>query len=136
MRRIASRRGLQAALLALAAIPIVTGVMHVVLGTDSVRDSGDATASVESEFRFLAVWWMGAGLFLASLARHVERRTLELRAVCALLFLGGVARAIGIVDDGRPHSVQVALMVVEFALPLLLVVWQARVARPAGRSDD
>lgn len=132
MRRFASHRALQLTLLALAAIPLVTGVFSLALGTDSLPDSGEATASVESEFRFLTVWWIGAGIFLASLSRRIEHRTLELRIVCALLFTSGVARIVAIVDEGRPHSTQFGLMAVELTLPVVLVVWQARVAREAG----
>jgi hypothetical protein len=124
-----SRRNLQRLIVALGLVPIVTGAVSLVLGTDAIPEAGAPSASTESELRFYAVWWLGAGLFLASLAPRIEERGRELRAVCALLVLGAAGRALAIADAGRPQPIFVVLMVLEFLIPPVLVLWQARVAR-------
>jgi hypothetical protein len=47
----------------------------MLLGSDSIPDSGQPSASIESELRFYSVWWIGAGVFIAWLASRIEERT-------------------------------------------------------------
>ena len=121
---------LRRALYVVSVIPIVAGLATVLLGADSVPDAGDPSPSLESELRFYSVWWIGAGLFLAWLAPRVEERTTELRVFCALLFLGGLSRVFAALATDWPSTGQIVLMAIEFVLPVVFVVWQARVARP------
>jgi hypothetical protein len=125
---VSSRRNLQRLIVALAAVPITTGAVSLVFGTAAIPDAGAPSASTESELHFYAVWWLGAGLFLASLAPRIEHRGRALQAVCALLVLGAVGRVLAIADAGWPQPIFVVLMALEFLLPPVLVVWQARVA--------
>ena len=113
----------------LAVIPIVAGTLTVVLGADSVPSPGDPSPNLESELRFYSVWWIGAGLFLLWLAPRVAERTLELRVFCALLFLSGISRVIAALDTDWPSTGQLILMGIELALPVVLVLWQARAIR-------
>ena len=126
MKTSRSLRNLQRTLYLLAAIPVVAGAWTVLVGSDSVPHAGQPTASLESELRFYAVWWIGAGVFLAWLAPRVQDRTRELRVFCALLFLGGLSRIVGIIDVGWPRPSQLMLMALEFSVPVILVVWQGR----------
>jgi hypothetical protein len=128
-----SRKYLQRLMVGLALVPVATGAVSLVLGTDAISAAGTPSANTESELRFYAVWWIGAGLFLASLAPHIEERGRELRVVCALLALGGVGRALGVADKGWPKPMFVVLMALELLLPLVLVLWQARVAHASRR---
>jgi hypothetical protein len=113
----------------LAVVPIVTGLLTVLLGADSIIDAGAASPALESELRFYSVWWIGAGVFLLWLAPQVERRTLELRVFCALLFLSGISRALAALATDWPPTGQIVLMVIELVLPVVFVTWQTRVAR-------
>lgn len=110
-----------------AFVPILTGLWTVLLGADSVTGAGDASPELESELRFYSVWWIGAGLFLLWLAPQVERRTLELRVFCALLFLGGVSRLLAAAATDWPSTGQIVLLALELVLPVIFVVWQGRV---------
>ena len=121
---------LRRTLYVLSVIPIVAGLLTVVLGADSVPSPGDPSANLESELRFYSVWWIGAGLFLAWLAPRIEERTLELRVFCALLFLSGLSRVFAALATDWPSTGQIILMAIELILPIVLVTWQARVARP------
>ena len=113
---------------ALALIPIAAGLATVVFGSEIVRGAGASNASVESELRYYAVFYVGFGVFLWSLAPDVARRARELRWAAALLFCGGLARLVGVVVDGWPEADYVVLMAVELVLPWVLVLWQRRVA--------
>jgi hypothetical protein len=117
----------------LAVVPILTGLSTVLLGADSIVGAEEASPSLESELRFYSVWWIGAGLFLLWLAPQVERRTLELRVFCALLFLSGISRGLAALATDWPPTGQIVLMALELVLPVVLVTWQARVAKGPTR---
>ena len=119
---------LRRTLYVLSVIPILTGAWTVALGADSVLGAGDASPELESELRFYSVWWIGAGLFLIWLAPRIEERTLETRVFCALLFLSGLSRLFAALATDWPSTGQIALMVVELVLAVVLAVWQSRVA--------
>ena len=114
---------------ALALIPIATGLASVVFGSEIVRGHGASNASVESELRYYAVFYVAFGVWLWWIAGDVAARRRELRAAALVLFCGGLARVVGIAVDGVPAADYVVLMVVELLLPGLLVLWQSRVAR-------
>ncbi len=122
-------RNLRRTLYVVAFVPIVTGALTMILGADSVPSPGDPSANLESELRFYSVWWIGAGVFLLWLAPRVEERTLEFRAFFALLFLSGVSRVLAALDTDWPSTGQLILMGLEFGLPIVFVVWQARAVR-------
>ena len=113
----------------LALIPIVTGLASVLFGSEIVRGSEGSDPSVESELRYYAVFYVGFGLFLWSIAPRIAERGRELRAAAALLFCGGLARAVGIAVDGMPAADYVVLMAIELVLPGVLVLWHRRAAR-------
>ena len=130
-----ARRSLRLTILVLAAIAVTTGTISALFGTDVIA-GGDATSkSVESELRFYAVWYLGAGVFLASLAPRIEQRGAALRGVCLVLFLGGIGRVLAIAGSGWPHPLYVGLMALELLLPPVLVLWQARVARASHGAE-
>ena len=122
-------RGLRLLVGLLALVAVVAGAQTVLLGSAVIPDGGAPSASVESELRFYGAWWLGAGLFLAWIARDLERRGGELRAVSAVLFLAGLARLLAWADAGRPHTVFLVLLAFELLLPPLFVVWHARASR-------
>ena len=121
---------LRRTLYVLGVIPILAGAATVALGADSVIGAGEASPNLESELRFYSVWWIGAGVFLIWLAPRVQERTLETRAFCALLFLGGLSRVFAAVATDWPSTGQLILMAIELTLAVVLALWQARVARP------
>ena len=100
----------------------------MVFGTEIIRSGGGSNPSVESELRFYAVFYVGFGLYLWSIAPEIASRGRELRWAAALLFCGGLARVIGVLVDGWPEADYVILMIVELVLPLVLVLWQRSIA--------
>jgi hypothetical protein len=105
---------------------MVAGTATALFGSGSIASAGEPSASTESELRFYSVWWIGAGIFLAWLAPRIEERTRELRVFCALLFLAGLSRVLGILDAGWPRPIHIVLLALELSLAVILVVWQAR----------
>ena len=113
---------------ALALIPVAAGLASVIFGSEIVRDGGASNPNVESELRYYAVFYVGFGLYLWSLAPEIARRGRELRWAAAVLFCGGLARVVGVLVDGWPEADYVVLMGVELVLPPVLVLWQRRIA--------
>jgi uncharacterized protein DUF4345 len=126
-------RGLQLLLALTGTVAIVTGVFGVVTGGDGIPGEGSSDASVESELRFLYVFWIGYGLAMLYVVSQVETATLAVRALAAILFAAGLARAFAWIDAGRPDALFAVLMVAELVLPPLMVVWQARLASSSPR---
>jgi len=129
MMGVVAIENLRRTLRVLAVVPIMAGIATVLFGSDIIPGGGRPGASVESELRFYGAWWIGAGLFLLSLAPRIEERGRELQAFAALLALGAVGRVIALVDDGRPHAQFLVLLGVEIVVAGVLVAWQRRVAR-------
>lgn len=92
-------------------------------------EGGKVSANVDSELRFYAAWYAAAGVLLLRTVRRVESEGTTIRAICAVLFVAACSRVISIIAVGAPHPMFLALMVVEFAIPVLVVPWQAAVAR-------
>ena len=123
-----TRRGLQAVLIVFGILPIVTGLMAVTGGPAGMLDGQATTPTVDSEVRFLAVYWLAFGGFVLWLVPRVERATAAFRAMLAVMFGSGCARLLAAIETGSPHPVILAATVVELALPPVLALWQARLS--------
>lgn len=126
------RRGLQAVLTILGLVAVVFGALTVFTGGAGVVDGGEVSASVDSELRFYAAWYAAAGVMMLRAVPRVESAGSTIRALCAVLILAACARVISIIVIGTPHPVFLVLMLVEFAISVMIVPWQAAVAREAG----
>jgi hypothetical protein len=110
------------------AVAVATGIFGIATGADGVPGDDAASASVESELRFLYVFWAAYGLALIRVAPRAVGEAWAVRALALVLFAAGLARAVAWLDGGRPHGLFVALMIVELVLPPVIVAWQARLA--------
>jgi len=108
----------------------------VLIGGDSVLNHGDVSADVDSELRFYAAWYVVAGALLLRAVRRIESEALIVRAVGAAFFIAGSARLLSLVTVGTPHAFALVLMVLEFVIPVVIVPWQAAVARPASAHEQ
>jgi hypothetical protein len=123
-----TQRGLQIVLTILGLIALVFGVVGVITGGAGVLDGGHVSANVDSELRFFAAWYAGAGVLLLWVRRRVETETTVIRGVCAVLLLAAVGRVVSIIAVGTPHLAFLFLMAVEFAVPVIVIPWQAAIA--------
>ncbi|MGH2685191.1 MAG: DUF4345 domain-containing protein [Actinomycetota bacterium] len=123
------RRSLQVVLTILGVVAVSAGGITVLFGADSVVGGGSVSASVDSELRFYATWYVLVGALLLRAVPRVEAEAFTIRAVFVTLFLAGVARVISIIAVGTPHRFLLVLLGLELGLPILLIPWQALVAR-------
>ncbi len=127
------RRSLQAVLAVLGAVATVEGARGVVQGARQVVDGGPVSANVDSEYRFYSSWYHVLGLLLLDASRRPESETRLVRACAGGFLLAACGRALSIRSLGPPHRVQKILMALEFAVPVVVVPWQGRVARAAAK---
>jgi hypothetical protein len=126
------RRGLQAVLGVLGCVAVVFGMVMVIGGAESTVATGSFSPSVDSELRFFAAWYVGAGVLLLRAARRPEAETVLLRGVCAVLVLAASARVLSMATVGRPHDTYIALTVVEYIIAVVVFAWQHAVTRRAS----
>ena len=116
-----SRTALVGTLAALGAVPVATGVAGGLVGTRAVAGGGRTRPSIDSEFRFLNVWWTAVGPVLWWSLRAPEDRVRTTRTVLALTGAGGLTRLLSCAQDGRPHPLYLAVLGLDLsAFPLLL----------------
>jgi Domain of unknown function (DUF4345) len=127
------RRGLQMILAVLGAVAVAFGGLTVVAGAGGLLDGGPVSASLDSELRFYAAWYLGAGVLMLRSVPRVEVEGSTIRLICVVLLIAAGARVLSIVALGTPHPLFLALMVIEFAIPVVMVPWQAALARRASR---
>jgi hypothetical protein len=92
------------------------------------------TADGDNEMRFYAVFWIAYGIALLFIARDTERFRIWVPLLLGLFFLGGVGRAISVVQLGWPHPLFAMLMAIELALPVVLLILHVMV-RPVKTPD-
>lgn len=131
--QLASIRRLRRVLATLGAVPVATGLLGILAGPGGAPGGGPTTASVDSEYRFINVFWVAAGGVLWwSLVRPVERATTT-RLVLGVTALGGLPRLLSIRHAGRPHPVFQGTIVLELVILPLLLIWHGRAIRDSRR---
>src|SRR5688572_15855744 len=113
-------------LVVLGIVPIATGLYGVLTGSGGIPGGDAAGANVESELRFLYALWIAYGATAIYVGLRAPQSRAAVGALAAVLFAAGVARAIAWIAEGRPDTAFVVLMVLELAIPPLLVAWQGR----------
>jgi uncharacterized protein DUF4345 len=117
------RTTLKAFLIVLGLVAIGAGLSTVLLGVDSIAGAEEVSGTVDSEMRFYAAWYVGAGVLLLWSAVNLERARSLIRLIAGILFLSGLSRALSWVTVGDPHVLTRVLMVLELTLPIVIVAW-------------
>ena len=130
-----TRRGLQIAVALLGIVALVAGAVGVVWGAALVQGAGSYSPSVDNELRFFAAWYATAGVLVLRTVPRIEAHRDTLRVVCIAVFVAACGRVVSLVTVGVPDTLYVVLMVVEFALPAVLLPWHAAVLRRPGSKD-
>ena len=124
------RRLLQQVLLVLSLSPLGIGGLGMIRGAEGL---GAASTNLDSHLRYLSGIFFGLGLALLSCIPRIETMTVRFRWIAALVFIGGLARLGGVLTYDTPGRGHVVGLGLELVVTPLLVVWQARLARAAGR---
>jgi hypothetical protein len=121
------RRFLLGVLWLLGAVPIATGLLAIIGGPTVAPGGGPTTPSVDSEYRFVNVFWLGAGLILYWTLLRPAPRALVTRVVLILAASGGIARLISVAVVGWPHPIFVGTIGLELVVVPLVIWWHSRV---------
>jgi hypothetical protein len=114
---------------ALGVVPLATGLLGIVRGPAGAPGGAATTPSVDSEYRFVNVFWAAAGPALWwSLARADERAGVT-RVLLGLAAAGGLPRLLSVRRTGWPHPVFRATLVLELAVVPAVLLWHGRVIR-------
>ncbi|WP_341945084.1 DUF4345 domain-containing protein [Microbacterium sp. LWH11-1.2] len=120
------RSALILTLAVLGAVAVASGLYAIIFGPTSVPGGSPTSSSVDSEYRFVNVFWLAAGVAVWwSLFRLRERATV-LRTMLVLAFIGGLARVLSAVVTGWPHPVFIASTVLELVVVPLVLWWHVR----------
>jgi hypothetical protein len=122
-----SRSALLSTIALLAAVPVGSGLAGVLRGPGGAPGGGPTTSSVDSEYRFVNVFWAAAGVALWwSLGRPVEREATT-RSLLGLAALGGLPRLLSWRRTGAPHPVFRGALVLELAVVPAVLLWHRSV---------
>ncbi len=108
-----------------ALIALATGALAVVGGIAETS----VPVLVDNEFRFFAGIWFAAGLGLAYCAATITESTKLFRFLMIAIFIGGIARAIGLTEYS-PERKMIVGIAIETVLPSLLLIMQSRITKP------
>jgi len=124
------RQALQT-LLALFGVTVIgISLAHFAIGPKAIIGGVAMNATMAGEDRFFAGLLLCYGVALLWCARDVQHKRVDINVLAAVFFVGGIGRLLAVVVDGAPHPFYVAMLVLELALPPLMVVAAKRVAEP------
>ncbi|NML51730.1 DUF4345 domain-containing protein [Streptomyces sp. R302] len=96
---------------------VAIGLYHVLLGNAALPGAASAGATVDSWGRFMGAAFVGYGLAWLWAARRRPIPAQAVRLLAAVFLLGGAGRLLSLAMHGWPHGFQIALTVIELALP-------------------
>ena len=120
------RRVFQIAVAATGGIAVVTGIAVVAAGASGLPGATAASATVDNELRFFAVFWLAFGIVALRAAARYQEAAQTIRCIAYVVFAAGTARLISLVTTGTPHPVFVGVMIVELVGAPWLLFWQSR----------
>ncbi|MFG2906771.1 DUF4345 domain-containing protein [Kitasatospora sp. NPDC048286] len=114
---------------------VAIGFVHILLGNAAMPGIADAGPTAAGFGRFMGAVFAGYGAAWIQAARQAPVPARTVRWLAAVFLLGGLARVLSIVVDGRPHWFQLVLMALELGLaPVYL--WLADADERAARGGN
>lgn len=120
-----SRRLLQIAVGVFGCIPVFAGLAGVILGPGMTQDSG--SVDLDSHFRYLSGLLLGIGLVFWWQIPNIESAGRLFRILTLIVFVGGLARLLGVVLHGWPPGPMAFALVMELGVTPALCLWQTRI---------
>lgn len=119
---------------ALAPIPVLVGLSHLLMGLGSDALLGAklpmevlSDPVLDSQNRFYGVVFIGYGVLIFLCASDVQKYSSVLRIVASFIFLGGFGRLVSIALFGLPTPQVIALIAIELVGVPLLLWWHSQV---------
>jgi hypothetical protein len=123
MVKINQRLALQIAVGLTALAPLILGLSGVLQGPNMLVKDYKYPYQVDSHFRYLCGFQMSCFAFLLRNIPTIDRDGTDLRRVCWLVVIGGLARIYGFLTVGVEASAVLANLTELIPLPLLCL-WQ------------
>ena len=92
-------------------------------------DPAVISPTVDSEFRFYAIFWLSYGGLVVWAARNIRTQLRLAPILMGLFFLGGIGRILSYIFVGAPHPAFVGLMVVELVAPVGVALLYVRLPK-------
>jgi spore maturation protein SpmB len=96
---------------------VAIGLLHVVGGNAAIPGAESAGTTIDSLGRFFGAIFVGYGLAWLWAARQAPIPAKAVRLLAGIFLLGAAGRLLSLVTEGRPHSFQIVLLVIELVLP-------------------
>jgi Domain of unknown function (DUF4345) len=125
------RRAFQAFLVMFGAVVIGISLAHLAVGPAAIIGGADVNPTTDGEDRFFAGLFLVYGVALIWCARDVQRKRFYVDFLAAAFFVGAIGRLLATILVGTPHPFYVAMLVLELALPPLMVLAAKRFAELA-----
>ena len=124
------RRLLQLIVVLAAGVAVVTGSFGIVRGLALFDLTGGVSA--DSHVRYFAGLLLGIGLAFWSTIPDIEKQGARLRLLSAIVVCGGLARGYALARHGLPDRTALFALGNETLVPVLVCLWQARIAKRVG----
>ncbi len=112
-----------------ALISLFLGGTGVLFGAAEHSGGADVAAALDSQYRYLAAVYFAVGAMILWSAGDVKGRAALFRFAMLGWFLGGLARGMSWMTVGEPAEWQVSGMIIELVVPIVMLLWQARLLR-------
>jgi hypothetical protein len=122
------RQAFQVFLALFGVVVIAISIAHMAIGPRAIIGSVAVNPTMAGEDRFFAGLLLCYGIALLWCARDVQHKRVYVDVLAAAFFVGGIGRLIAILIDGTPNPFYLAMLVLELALPPLMILIARRVA--------
>lgn len=109
--------------------PLIVGGMGVLQGPAAFGHPADVPRDLDSHFRYVSGIFFATAFGFASCIPAIERRGERFRLLGGLIVVGGLARALSLLQVGAPSTGHLLGLGMELVVVPLLLLWQTRVAR-------
>lgn len=121
------RRLLQLCIFFAAGVAVGAGMAGVLQGSRFLGLVGDVSA--DSNLRYFSGLLLGIGLAFWSTIPGIETHAARIRLLSFVVVCGGIARLAALITIGVPHGIMLFALANETLVPILVCLWQARVAK-------
>jgi hypothetical protein len=125
----AMETALRGTLLVFGISVIGISLCHIVFGPSVIPGSVPVNATMDSEDRFYAVFFLAYGVAVLWCLMDWPSRLPQMQMLMALFFIAGLTRLVSAAVVGLPHPFFVVMTTIEFLLPPLVIWLSTRAMR-------